>query len=87
MITTRCKFVVQEVARQNWNAASPGEPARYAEKIRLTAICSADDPESVSFSKATPQGEMNFTVSNPAVIGQFNPGDEVYLDLIPCAKK
>jgi hypothetical protein len=87
VITTRCKFVVQEVTRQQWNCADAGQPKKWAERIKLSAICSGDDPESVSFSKATPQGEMTFTVSNPAVIGQFEPGDEVYLDLIPCPKK
>ena len=75
---------MQEVTRTHWNVAGKDEPAKFAERIKLSAVCGGESQEDQSFSSATPQGSMEFTVSNPAVVGHFNPGDYLYLDLIPC---
>lgn len=60
---------------------------KYAEKIKMQAVCGDDDPENISFSSATPTGSLEFTVTNPVVVGTFEPGDFYYLDLIPVPKK
>ena len=41
--------------------------------------------ENNSFSKWTPSGSLEMTVTNPALLGTFEPGREYYLDftLVP----
>ena len=71
---TRCKFRVESVTRF----------ASAYEQIKLSAVY--DDgisKENASFAASTPSGALEITVTNPAVIGKFVPGDYYYLDLIP----
>lgn len=85
---TRCKFQVNEVARLAWNIVTkPDEPKRYAERIKLTAVC-GDEPgsENQSFSEFTPSGTLEIFVTNPAIVGTFEPGGFYYLDIIPATK-
>lgn len=70
---TRCKFQIQSVTKFSGNY----------EAIKASAVYSDKDPENVSFSAATPSGTLEFTVSNPDVIGKIQPGTYYYLDLIP----
>lgn len=86
MITTVCKFQVVEVARQQHNVASTGEQPKYAERIKLNAVYADDSKENTSFSKATPDGKLEIYVTNPAVVGQFEPGQFVYLTITPADK-
>ena len=37
-------------------------------------------PEDQRFESATPSGELNINVTNPAVIEQFHLGDDFYVD-------
>ena len=36
--------------------------------------------EDNTFAKFSPSGSLELVVANPALIGQFNPGDTYYLD-------
>lgn len=74
---TRCKFKIESVTRHYWDA----------ETVKASAVCSDKDPENVSFAAATPTGTLEFTVSNPEVIGKIQPGSFYYLDLIPVESK
>ena len=56
---------------------SLGVPAR---EITMMAVCnSKDDPENASFADSTPSGNLVFTLTNPTLAGEFQPGDEYYL--------
>jgi len=67
-----------------WNVISgPDEPKRYAERIKMNAVGASDIPEDQHFSKFTPQGSLEIFVTNPAVVGTFEPGEFYYLDIIP----
>lgn len=46
----------------------------------------SDNPEDNTFSQATPSGDMKLTISNPALIGTFNPGDQFFVDLTKIEK-
>ncbi len=39
--------------------------------------------ENESFSKFTPSGSLEMTITNPSLFGKINPGDVFYLDFIP----
>ena len=73
MPTARCKFQVVKVTK------GLGE----GELVDLGARYSEDDPEDTKFSRWTPDGHLSFHVSNPALLGSFQPGDHYYVDLTP----
>lgn len=58
------------------------------EEIQFRAITSgkknADDvDEDNTFSKYTPSADFRMTVTNPALLGQFKPGQKFYVDMTP----
>lgn len=57
---------------------------KFAQNVRLVAQYDPTKSEDVSFAEATPSGELKIYVSNPVVVGTFKPGNDYYLDLIPC---
>lgn len=48
---------------------------------KFTAAYDSDQPEDQRYAKATPVGNLNLTVDNPAV--SFEPGTAYYLDITP----
>ncbi len=74
-IKTRCKVRVVGVEKLEGFGG---------ENVRLAASYDTSNPEDVSFAQATPSGELKIYVSNPKVIGTFEPGKNYYLDLVPC---
>ena len=64
----RAKMEVDFVQKFAW-----GENVQFSCKY-------SDNPEDNSFAQATPSGNMNITVSNPALVGFFQPGQKFYLD-------
>jgi hypothetical protein len=81
---SRCKFYVAKVATIGWlgmNQQTP-EPPRH-EVITLHAVYGGLSEEDRSFAESTPSGQLEITVTNPAVVGMFKPGDEFYIDIIP----
>ena len=81
MKKTRCKFVVSRVSHHGYS----GMPASALpqESVTLMAVSgSSGSAEDVSFSSATPQGTLEITITNPAIVGTFRPGSHYYLDLI-----
>lgn len=59
-----------------------------SEELALSCVCSSGfgpngESEDNTFARYTPQGGANLTVNNPALVGQFKPGQKFYLDFIP----
>ena len=56
------------------------------EGLSFSAVCKNDgysedgSDENNTYAKWTPQADLQMTVSNPALFGKFNVGDEFYLD-------
>lgn len=67
----RCKFSCEKVER-------------YAsqENITLNAVTDGN-AEDNSYSKYTPSGKLELSVTNEAVFGFFQPGKKYYLDVTP----
>ena len=61
----RAKFKVESVTLHT-----------YGELIKMNAVCYDDNDENKSFSKATPTGSFEMSVSNEKIFGVFKPGDE-----------
>ena len=74
MTKARCKFVVSLVSRSS----------STFEEIKLEARYDPDlSEEDAAFSASTPSGTLTFSISNPKLIGKFNPGEAYYVDLTP----
>lgn len=71
----RAKMKVSEVIRRDGG-----------ETLKMHPVCKpggyeADGlDEDNTFAKFSPGGSLELMVANPALIGQFNPGDTYYLD-------
>jgi hypothetical protein len=60
--------------------------------LKLACVVSPAKPygpngenEDNTFSRYTPYGEASYTISNPALLGQFKKGDTFYVDFTPAA--
>lgn len=73
MIVARCKFTVDRVVHY------PGDHSR--DIVLSTRYDEALSKEDRAFSKATPNGKLEITLSNPNVYELFTPGNVVYLDV------
>jgi hypothetical protein len=69
-----CKFVCE------WHKEyGPHGPTSY----RLVARYDPDLPEDRRFNEATPWGEMEIGIQNPALAGFFSPGKAYYITITP----
>lgn len=58
------------------------------EQLKFHAVCppSFDKDglhEDSTFSKFSPSATLEISITNPALHGQFNPGDKFYVDFTP----
>lgn len=52
-------------------------------EIRMSAVYDANrSAEDKAFSQYTPNGDLKFSLNNPALDGEFKPGDIYYLDFV-----
>ena len=62
-----------------------------AENLKLQAVGRNDgypddgSDENNTYAKYTPSAELNITIQNPSLLGQFKVGDEYYLDFYRAA--
>lgn len=74
----RAKMSVSEVIRRG-----------ACETLRMQPVCRKDaypadgSDEDNTFAKFSPSGFLELTITNPDLIGKFNPGDRFYLDFTP----
>jgi hypothetical protein len=50
------------------------------EDVKLTPVTGGSD-ENKSFSKYTPSGKLELSITNEALFGHFQPGQEYYLEI------
>lgn len=56
------------------------------ETVKLFAVYGADGTANASWSKATPSGSVELTISNPEAKGHFTPGKEYFVDFHEAAE-
>ena len=74
MTLLRCKMKVQSL-----EAAKNADGSVHDERIKLTAVLG---PENEPWSKWTPAGVLDITVTNPDAFGRLRQDQEVYVDLV-----
>ena len=71
----RAKFVINSIERN-------GTTEYPSETLKMSAVPNGT-PEDNTFSKFTPSASLSLTVTNPTLLGQFNPGEKFYVDFTP----
>lgn len=74
MTTVRAKFIVSSIT-DNGTSSPKG--------VRLSAQYDMSIPEDRRFQKATPWGEINLHIDNPAAVEQLKIGKGYYIDMTP----
>lgn len=73
-------MAVQAKMRCTWNQHPQWDSTETTRVIRLTPVYSSDpESENYSWSKATPAGNLEMTVTNPAAFDQFEENGEYLL--------
>lgn len=75
-MAVRAKFRVTMVSQVDWS-----EKTRIV-KMQPVFASSAEDPNKC-WSEATPSGEIEMHITNPAAYDQFQLGKAYYLDFTP----
>lgn len=74
-MATRAKFKCQSVTRTK-------SGTKEYQEVKLSAVYGGDkNSEDNQFSEATPSGTLIMVISNPAVLGFFEPDKNYYLDI------
>lgn len=73
MTTVRGKFRLSTVTQTKWE---PG-----ASDVKTFTLNAVGGPDNAEWSKATPQGKLEMTITNPAALDLLKIGTEYYLDL------
>jgi len=71
----RCRMRVSSI-----QAVKNADSSVAEERIKLSAVLG---PENESWSKYTPLGELNITLTNTAAFGKIIQGGEYFVDLVP----
>jgi hypothetical protein len=71
-MTVRAKFTLIEVTFTTGTA----------KRLKFSAVYDSSIPEDQRFQKATPWGQFEMTVDNPAALEQFELGKAYYFDAI-----
>jgi len=53
-----------------------------ANRVKFQVV-SSEKPENETFAIYTPYGQLEVVITNPAVIGSFEPGKEYFFDMYP----
>jgi len=71
-MNVRAKFKVESVTQYTWG-----------DVIKMNAIEYDGTDENASFSKFTPSGTFEMSVTNENIVGNYKAGQEYYLDFTP----
>ncbi|MEW6775047.1 MAG: hypothetical protein AB1405_02015 [Bdellovibrionota bacterium] len=77
----RLKMCIESVNRR---ADQDGQIS--AEEISARAVYGQEGSVNAQWSKWTPAGHLQFTVSNPEAFGKILPGQFYFVDLVPTDK-
>lgn len=80
-MTVRAKFYVTAINHRFTNDAGACNAQICLEPVYVSG--KGDDNE--SWSKYTPSGKLEMTVTNPAAVAQFELGKAYYIDFTPVA--
>ena len=74
----RAKFWVTDIKH-----LETGSPNEVCASIQLQPVYNNGDPGNASWSKYTPSGKLEMSVTNPSAIDAFEMGKPYYIDFTP----
>lgn len=74
----RAKFWVMDIKHHE-----TGNPNDICASITMEPVYNNGDPANASWSKYTPSGKLEMTVTNPDAIDRFEKGKPYYVDFTP----
>ncbi|NMV37258.1 hypothetical protein [Ralstonia insidiosa] len=74
-MTVRAKLTLQSVTNHAWSPDS--------KTLKFGVQYDASIPEDQKFCKATPSGQIEIQIDNPAAVSQFELGKSYYVDFTP----
>ena len=78
MTTMRAKLKIQSVTKHEG-----GETLQFGAVCRSGGYPPDGIDENNTFAKFTPSAELKMYIANPALLGQFEPGQAFYVDFTP----
>lgn len=60
-----------------------------SETVKMAPVCGSapfgkdGESEDNTFARYTPSGSLSLSITNPALLGQFKPGQKFYADFTP----
>ena len=75
--------------RAKMKVAAVTQHNETCEELEFSAVCKNDgypadgSDENNTFAKWTPSATLKMTITNPALVGKFTQGQEVYVDFTP----
>ncbi len=79
-MAVRAKFYVREVSQFVWSA---GQRPLVDQKTVKMSVVMGPDGDNAEWAKASPSGNLEITITNPAAFNQFEVGQYVYLTMEP----
>lgn len=76
----RAKFKLIEIRESKWHKDSPA-----SKTLKFSTQYDNTIPEDQRFQKATPSGNCEMQIDNPAAVAQFELGADYYVDFSPVA--
>ena len=74
-MTVRAKLQLQSVTGHYWN--------KDVKTLKFGVMYDSSIPEDMNFCKATPSGQIELQIDNPAAVEQFELGKFYYVDFSP----
>jgi hypothetical protein len=78
MTTMRAKMVLQSVTRYNG-----GETLKFNAVPKPGGYPADGLDEDNTYAKFSPSASLDISITNPALIGKFTPGEKYYVDFTP----
>lgn len=76
--TMRAKMKLVNVTR-----TEAAETLKFSAVGSKTGYLADGSDEANTYARFTPAAQLEMVVANPALFGQFNPGEEYFLDFTP----
>lgn len=80
-MSIRAKFHCTNVS--NSGHSTNGAAVKTSEQVTLHAVYGKEGTDNATWAKYTPSGSLSLTIDNPEAWGQFEVGEEYFIDVTP----
>jgi hypothetical protein len=81
LVMIRAKMHCDAVREYTYAATDKVPETKYCEEVRLSAVYGKDGSANAQWSKSTPSGSVNLTITNPDAWGKIKQGRFYFVDV------